>query len=261
MSNGPAGENLLPWACLSTDQYHKAGRGGAGALMGAKNVKSVAVLGTGAVAVGDAHAFMADLRRIHKDYIFTPANMWAHEEGTLALVDMVQAAGAMPTRNWSQGQFEGSERINSRAYMKVRLKKRACSQCAIGCRNFHVIGDARGEGPEFETVAICGANCGIGDAETLFRFNLACDDLGMDTISTGGVVAQAMDMTEKGIADFSMTSTATSPRWHSSPNKRASARSLLSALVSWRPSTATRRSPCRSRTWSCPATTRAAPSA
>jgi len=204
MSNGPAGERLLPWACLSTDQYHKAGRGGAGALMGAKNVKSIAVRGTGSVSVGDAQAFLADLRRIHKDYILTPANLWAHEEGTLALVDMVQVAGAMPTRNWSQGQFEGNDNINSRAYMKVRLKKRACSQCAIGCRNFHVIGDARGEGPEFETVAICGANCGIGDAETLFRFNLACDDLGMDTISTGGVVAQAMDMTERGIHDFGM---------------------------------------------------------
>ena len=153
MSNGPAGENLLPWACLSTDQYHKAGRGGAGALMGSKNVKSVAVRGTGSVSVGDVPAFLKDLRRMHRDYIFTPANMWAHEEGTLALVDMVQMAGAMPTRNWSQGQFEAIDNINSRAYMAMRLKKRACSQCALGCRNFHVFGDARGEGPEFETVA------------------------------------------------------------------------------------------------------------
>jgi len=204
MSNGPAGEQLLPWACLSTDQYHKAGRGGAGALMGAKNVKAIAARGTGSVSVGNAKEFLADIYRIHKEYILTPANLWAHEEGTLALVDMVQVAGAMPTRNWSQGQFEGNDNINSRAYMKIRLKKRACSQCAIGCRNFHAVDEARGEGPEFETVAICGANCGIGDAETLFRFNLACDDLGMDTISTGGVVALAMDMTEKGIKDFGL---------------------------------------------------------
>jgi aldehyde:ferredoxin oxidoreductase len=204
MSNGPAGESLLPWACLSTDQYHKAGRGGAGALMGSKNVKAIAIRGTGSVSVGDVKAFMADMRRMHRDYIYTPANMWAHEEGTLALVDMVQVAGAMPTKNWSQGQFEGNDKINSRAYMAVRLKKRACSQCGIGCRNFHVMGSARGEGPEFETVATCGANCGIGDAEALFRFNLACDDLGMDTISTGGVVGLAMDMTERGIHDFGM---------------------------------------------------------
>ena len=204
MSNGPAGENLLPWACLSTDQAHKAGRGGAGALMGAKNVKALAVRGTGAVSVGDAKAFLADLYRIHEEYVFTSANMWAHEEGTLALVDMVDVAGAMPTRNWSQGQFDGIDQINSAAFQKVRLKKRACTQCAIGCRNFHVIGDAHGEGPEFETVALCGANCGVGNAEALFRFNLACDDLGMDTISTGAVVGLATDMTEKGIADFGL---------------------------------------------------------
>lgn len=204
MSNGPAGENLLPWACLSTDQYHKAGRGGAGALMGAKNVKAVAVRGTGAVTVGDAKAFQADLYRIHEQYVFTPDNMWAHEEGTLAVADAVSMAGAMPTRNWSQGQFVGIDQINSAAFQKVRLKKRACSQCAIACRNFHVIGDARGEGPEFETVALCGANCGIDDAEALLRFNLACDDLGMDTISTGAVVGLAMDMTEKGIANFGL---------------------------------------------------------
>ncbi len=204
MSNGPAGENLLPWACLSTDQAHKAGRGGAGALMGAKNVKSIAVRGTGAVSVGDARAFQADLARINRDYVLTPTNMWAHEEGTLALVDMVDIAGAMPTQNWSKGQFDGIDQINSAAFQKVRLKKRACSQCAIACRNFHVIGDARGEGPEFETVALCGANCGVGDTEALFRFNLACDDLGMDTISTGAVVGLATDMTDRGIADFGL---------------------------------------------------------
>ena len=204
MSNGPAGENLLPWACLSTDQYHKAGRGGAGALMGVKNVKSIAVRGTGAVNVGDARAFLSDLVRIHRDSVLTPTNMWAHEEGTLALVDLVDVAGAMPTRNWSQGQFEGIGKINSAAFQKVRLKKRACSQCAIACRNVHVIGDARGEGPEFETVALCGANCGVGDTEALLRFNLACDVLGMDTISTGAVVGLATDMTERGIVDFGL---------------------------------------------------------
>jgi len=204
ISNGPAGENLLPWACLSTDQAHKAGRGGAGALMGTKNVKAIAVRGTGSVSVGDAKAFAAELYTIQEESVLTPANMWAHEEGTLALVDVVNMAGAMPTRNWSQGQFDGIEQINSAAFQKVRLKKRACSQCAIGCRNVHEIADARGEGPEYETVAICGANCCVGDTEALLRFNVACDDLGMDTISTGAVVALATEMTEEGIADFGL---------------------------------------------------------
>jgi aldehyde:ferredoxin oxidoreductase len=204
MSNGPAGEHLLPWACLSTDQYHKAGRGGAGALMGVKNLKAIAVRGTGAVTVGDARAFLADMERIHREYVHSADNFWAHEEGTLALVDMVNVAGAMPTRNWSKGYFADTVNVDSSAFLKVKVQNRACSQCAIGCRQFHEVGGVRGEGPEFETVALCGPNCGIGDMAALMQFNAACDDLGMDTISTGNVVGLAMDLTERGIADYGL---------------------------------------------------------
>ena len=204
MSNGLAGENLLPWACLSTDQYHKAGRGGAGAVLGVKNVKSIAVRGTGGVTVGDARRFLGDVERMHREYVHSADNFWAHEEGTLALVDMVNNAGAMPTRNWSRGYFPEAVNVNSEAFIKTRVKNRACYQCAIGCRQFHEVGGVRGEGPEFETVALCGPNCGVGDIEALMRFNSACDDLGMDTISTGNVVGLAMDLTERGIADFGL---------------------------------------------------------
>lgn len=204
ISIGPAGESLLPWACLSTDQYHKAGRGGAGALMGAKNVKAIALRGTGALSVGDARAFQRDILRIHQDYVHTASNIWAHEEGTLALVDMVNLAGAMPTRNWSQGHFPQTTAINSEAFLKTKVQNRACTQCAIGCRQFHDVGGIRGEGPEFETVALCGPNCGISDIDALMQFNAACDDLGMDTISTGNVVGLAMDLTDRGIVDFGL---------------------------------------------------------
>src|SRR5450756_749256 len=126
------------------------------------------------------------------------------EEGTLALVDMVNQAGAMPTKNWSRGHFPEAVNVNSAAFIKTRVKNRACYQCAIGWRQFHEVGGVRGEGPEFETVALCGPNCGVGDIEALMRFNSACDDLGMDTISTGNVVGLAMDLTERGIADLGL---------------------------------------------------------
>jgi aldehyde:ferredoxin oxidoreductase len=71
LSIGPAGENLVPWACLSTDQFHKAGRGGHGALFGAKNLKAVAIRGTGSVRVGEARAFLADMVRIHREHVLT----------------------------------------------------------------------------------------------------------------------------------------------------------------------------------------------
>ena len=206
LSIGPAGEQRLPWACISTDQYHKAGRGGHGALMGKKNLKAVVVRGTGSVSVGDAKAFLADMYRIHHEFVLTEDNLWAHEEGTPILVDPVNGAGAMPTKNWSAGSFEGTKNLNSESFQKIRVKKRACYQCAIACRNFHSTTFAGkevcGEGPEYETIALCGANCGIDDINALMEFNAECDEWGLDTISSGSVLGLAMDLTEKGIHDF-----------------------------------------------------------
>ncbi len=204
LSIGPAGENQLLWACLSTDQYHKAGRGGHGALWGRKNLKAIAVRGTGTVTVGDAKAFLDDMYRIHSEFVLTEDNLWANEEGTPVLAQIMSDAGVMPTRNWSSGSFDGVEGINSDSFLKIRTKNRACYQCAIGCRQFHETDGIAGEGPEYETIALCGGNCGIGDIAALMKFNELCDQLGMDTISTGSVVGLAMDLTEKGIKDFGM---------------------------------------------------------
>lgn len=204
LSIGPAGEQKIPWACISTDQYHKAGRGGHGALMGDKNLKAVVVRGTGTVTVGDPRAFLAFTEQIHKDYVLTEDNLWAHEEGTPVLVDFVHGTGAMPVRNWTRGEFEHITNLNSESFQKIRKQKRACYQCAIGCRNFHAVEGAEGEGPEYETIALCGANCEIGDITALVKFNALCDELGLDTISSGSVVALAMDLTERGIADLGL---------------------------------------------------------
>jgi aldehyde:ferredoxin oxidoreductase len=202
LSIGPAGETRLPWACVSNDQYHKAGRGGTGALMGSKNLKAIAVVGTGRVTVGDARAFLEDIERIDTDYILTDANYWVHEEGTPILVDVTDGAGCQPTRNYTEGTFEGAGQINSESFQKIRVKKRACYQCTLACRNFHRINDIEGEGPEYETIALCGSNCGVSDIAALMEFNHLCDEYGLDTISTGNVLALAMDMTAKGIHDF-----------------------------------------------------------
>ena len=202
LSIGPAGENKLLWACVSNDQYHKAGRGGTGALMGSKNLKAIAVVGTGKVEVGDARAFLEDIERIDTDYILTDANYWVHEEGTPILVDVTSGGGCQPTRNYSEGTFEGASKINSESFQKFRVKKRACYQCTLACRNFHRINDVEGEGPEYETIALCGSNVGVDDIGALMEFNHLCDEYGLDTISTGNVLGLAMDMTEKGIHDF-----------------------------------------------------------
>jgi aldehyde:ferredoxin oxidoreductase len=204
LSIGPAGENLVLTACLSTDQFHKAGRGGAGAVMGSKNVKAIAVRGTGSVRVGDTRAFAAAMQQLQHDFLYTEDNMWATEEGTAVLVDAINGSGALPTRNWSTGSFDGAARINSHALLERKVKNRACYQCGLACRQFHRFATVTCEGPEYETVVLCGSNCGVDDLDALAEFNQACDEYGVDTISSGSVVALAMDLCERGIADYGL---------------------------------------------------------
>ncbi len=204
LSTGPAGERLVPFACLSTDQYHKAGRGGAGAVMGSKNLKAIVVRGTGSVQVDDMKSFTADLLRLQGTHVLTPDNAWAYEEGTPYLVEPVNAAGALPTRNWRSGSFDGAEGLYSARLLEVRTGIRACSQCPLACRQVHDFDGHVCEGPEFETLGLCGANCGVGDLGAVAAFNRSCDELGLDTISTGAVVGLAMDLCERGVADYGL---------------------------------------------------------
>jgi len=204
LSTGPAGENLVPFACLSTDQYHKAGRGGAGAVMGSKNLKAIVVRGTGAVSVPDVKSFTADVLRLQGERVLTEDNAWTWEEGTAAILETVDAAGALPTRNWRTGTFDGAGAIGSAALLEVRTGIRACTQCPLACRQVHRFGDSVCEGPEFETLGLCGSNCGVGDLAAVAAFNRACDEVGLDTISTGAVVALAMDLCEQGAADYGL---------------------------------------------------------
>jgi len=204
LSTGPAGENLVPFACLSTDQFHKAGRGGAGAVMGSKNLKAVAVRGTGAVTVGDAQAFTRDILTLQNERVLSADNAWTYEEGTPFLVEAVNGAGALPTRNWRTGTFDGAGTIGSAALLKIRTKVRACTQCPLACRQVHDFGDHICEGPEFETLGLCGSNCGISDLAAIAAFNRECDELGLDTMSTGAVVALAMDLCEQGVAEYGL---------------------------------------------------------
>ena len=102
LSIGPAGENQVPFACISTDQYHKAGRGGAGAVMGSKNLKAIVVRGSGGVSVGDMPAFTRDMLQLQRERVLIADNLWAFEEGTAILVDGINGGGVLPTRNWKR---------------------------------------------------------------------------------------------------------------------------------------------------------------
>jgi aldehyde:ferredoxin oxidoreductase len=151
---GPAGENLVRYACISSERYRQLGRGGLGAVMGSKNLKAIAIRGWLDVHVEDIDRCM-------------------------------QVA-------------------NGESYKALRKNKKACFSCCIACGNYVEAGEARVEGPEFETIALCGSSIANGDSGLLVELNALCDDLGLDTISTGGVLAYMMEMTERGIHDFGL---------------------------------------------------------
>jgi aldehyde:ferredoxin oxidoreductase len=200
ISIGPAGENCVPFACITSDFYRQAGRGGAGAVMGSKNLKAIAVRGYQGFRVADMKNFVAKI----KEYVdrVLPLTASSYEIGTPILVELCNNAGILPTYNFKYGNYDEYKSINADAVIAARKGKKGCMGCPIGCGNYIKIGRVALEGPEYETLALCGSNCGISDLEAISDFNKQCDDLGMDTISAGNVVGLAMDMTERGIKDY-----------------------------------------------------------
>jgi aldehyde:ferredoxin oxidoreductase len=199
---GPAGENQVPFACLTSEAYRQAGRGGAGAVFGSKNLKAVAVRGTGSVRVPDMQSFMAMYYDIFQNHLLTADNLWTYTDGTPMIVDLSQTTGLLPTHGFSQGVFEGAEGINSAAVQSRKSRNRACATCPLACGQLTRNADGPMEGPEYETLGLGGSNCGMGDLEAVISFNRLCDNLGMDTISTGNVIGLAMLMAQEGLHDF-----------------------------------------------------------
>jgi aldehyde:ferredoxin oxidoreductase len=204
MSIGPAGEKLVKIANIDSEG-RQHGRGGAGAVMGSKNLKAIAVRGTGTVEVALPREFEKVVEEIlEKDIFKNPEAEFGIKWGSIAMGWFTNEAGALPTRNWQTGHFELWSNIDAIAVSKVRVKRAACRQCPIGCHNWIYIPSGKytgtlTEGPEYETAVLLGANTGTGDLGALARLNYLADELGLDTISLGGILAWATELYERGI--------------------------------------------------------------
>jgi len=204
LAAGPAGENLVPFACLTSEAYRQAGRGGCGAVFGSKNLKAVAVRGTGGTRVPDMDAFMEMYLELFQNDLLTDNNLWANEEGTPTLVDVADDTGLLPTRGFSEGVFEGKEGINSSAIQERKTRNRACATCPLACGQLTANEHGKMEGPEYETLGLGGANCAVDDLDAVIGFNQLCDDLGLDSISAGNTLGLAMLMAQEGIHDLGL---------------------------------------------------------
>ncbi len=202
LSIGPAGEHLVPFACIGSEYYRQAGRGGVGSVMGSKKLKAIVCSGNKSVVVPNMPRLLELVKKVIREDVLTDTNLWAYIDGTSAIVDMSNSAGILPTKNYQDGVFKSVQKINADRIRQLHPKKKACFACALGCGNYTRTKDSAVEGPEYETLAMTGANCGVEDIEAIIKFNAECDDLGIDTISSGNVLGLAMEMTEKSIKDF-----------------------------------------------------------
>jgi aldehyde:ferredoxin oxidoreductase len=201
---GPAGEKLVRFACISHDFGRQAGRTGVGAVMGSKNLKAVAVKGTGGLPVFDVDHLYEKGREAYEKVRAKPGFAGWTPEGTAGITDWVNEVGAFPTRNFQTSFFPDYKKINGSAVVKnLKITDKGCFCCPTPCGKYGRaktgLGEVYVEGPEYESIAILGGDCTLGSIEEVAYANYVCDELGLDTISAGGVAAWAMECFEKGI--------------------------------------------------------------
>ena len=195
---GPAGERLIPYATLSHDGRH-AGRGGLGAVLGSKNVKAIAVRGDRRVEVADPARVIA----IAKDLSarsFGPATEKYRELGTVANLLVFNRFDALPTRNFQSGHFDGAERLATEDLAPARkVARNSCAACTIGCEHVYALGSKGGVRLEYESLFALGPLLGVDEPNAVLEAARLCDELGLDTISTGGTIAFIMECVDRGM--------------------------------------------------------------
>ena len=210
-SIGPAGENLVKYASISIDLYRHAGRGGLGAVMGSKNLKAVAVEGTGSLQVYDRERFdelsKESSEAIDKDLDLQSRRRW----GTGNSVLWSSENSLYPTRNYQSTTFKGAANLSGlKMEREVWVKDRACFGCPIHCAHLAYVKNTpyRGtvvEGIEYEVTSMLGSNCDVKNLNAVTHSNMLCDKLGLDALSTGSTIAWAMECFENGILNTEAT--------------------------------------------------------
>jgi aldehyde:ferredoxin oxidoreductase len=197
---GPAGERRVHYATLSHDGRH-AGRGGLGAVLGAKNLKAVAVRAATKVAPADREAVLAAARDL-RERSFGAATAKYRELGTLSNLLAFNAIATLPTRNFQEATFEDAPRLAAEDLAAMRtVARNNCASCTIGCEHIYATKSGAGVRVEYENVFALGPLCGVSDPDVVLAASARCDELGLDTISAGGTIAWAMECAERGLID------------------------------------------------------------
>ena len=197
---GPAGERGVRYATISHDGRH-AGRGGLGAVMGSKWCKAILVRAGTKVGSADPGGVLAAAKGL-RERSFGAATAKYRELGTMANLLAFNAISTLPTRNFSAARFEGAAALGAEEIADLRhLARNSCASCSIGCEHIYRGPGGKQARMEYENVFALGPLCGVSDADAVIVASSRCDELGLDTISTGGTIAWAMECVEKGLID------------------------------------------------------------
>ena len=204
MTIGRAGENRVPFACIMLGADHAAGRTGMGAVMGAKLLKAIMVQGPRPKEKMDSTTSKLVKEYIHK--VKTSVSRYRDYStwGSSGDIQELHQMGLLGTQNYRKMQFDGAKEIDGRNLAKYVTRKTSCHRCPVHCKAEVQIPngkykDFKGGRPEYETVIDLGALCGLSDPEALLYLSNLCNKLGLDSISTGSVIAFAMDLFDRGI--------------------------------------------------------------
>jgi aldehyde:ferredoxin oxidoreductase len=212
LSIGPAGEKLVCFASIMTDDDRSLARTGLGAVMGSKNLKAIAVRGGAKKPeIAKPDKLIEIVKQVNEILRESPGAKRLNMYGTASLVEICEALGDLPIRNWAKGSWpEGAKRISGETMAKTILRERkTCFACPIACGRIVEVpinsSKKRIKGPEYETLAMLGSLLLIDSLEVIAKANYLCNDYGMDTISTGSVIAFAIEAYEKGYITKSNT--------------------------------------------------------
>lgn len=203
-SIGPGGENRARTACVMNDKGRAAGRSGVGGVMGAKNLKAVAVFGTKGIQVANPIAFTQAVLKSKDKLTKGATTKGLTMLGTAGTVSYMNMVGGLPTNNFQMGMFAGAEKVDGTVVKEQFMtRNRGCHSCMIHCGRVTKISghgrfDGAGEGPEYETIFSVGTTCGVDNLAGVIKANYLCNEWGLDTLEAGISIATAMELAERG---------------------------------------------------------------
>ena len=194
---GQGGENLVRFATISNEGRH-AGRGGVGAVMGSKNLKAIALCGDQVTAVADPPGVDRIAEALRKRSLSSVTDKY-RQLGTVANLAVFNRLGTLPTRNFQQSTFDHADALSGETLTENNFSRRhGCAACTIRCERLFKAINGQEQRLEYETLFALGPLCGIDNSDVVLQAARLCDLYGLDTISTGGTIAWAMECCERG---------------------------------------------------------------